>query len=216
MTVKLDLKYPRFLPRHYHCSIRQQTTAPRFSCVPPLDMLYIRRCDILLRPDPHSDTSQTREPLLQNDPRTCPTRRVPSDNMLRFLFSIVALSVFASLAAARPGIWYRSDGTYAVVGSMSFTCSRFYLGVYGPERTPCGSCKCGKDRPFIVKRNVKVKFDHTLSTVDVNGVTYDIPFEDERYGCGSNHVKAYRFGCNGPREVVSLEEDYVCQESPCD
>lgn len=138
------------------------------------------------------------------------------------VFSAV-LALCAALAAARPGLWYKQDGTQ-IVGGSSFKCSKLYLGLYGAERVSCKECVCastgedgvGLDRVVVAKHGTtQIRFDHTLGSVDVDGVRIAIPGSVDRRGCEPDVVKALRFRCNGEAELVFKDPDmsYVCQKS---
>lgn len=133
------------------------------------------------------------------------------------LFASLTFSL-AIIADARPGIWYRADGTH-IYGSSSLACEGFFsLAAFGSHRLSCGDCSCTNIGFVVIVAKsgvVHANFDHTLGSVEVDGTTYDIPSTFSSLGCESDRIKAFKLGCNGSTEIVLLDEemDYVCQES---
>lgn len=126
----------------------------------------------------------------------------------------VLLAFCLSVAYAMPGIWYAENGSQ-LLGSTTLHCNSFSLGTYASKKTICGDCGCGTDVPFAYGSNVEVIFDHTLSSVTLNGMRYDIPRTHEAPVCESNDVKAYSLECDSPAVIYRVRgfEDYVCTSS---
>ncbi len=132
--------------------------------------------------------------------------------------NLFVLSCLLVLASARPGLWFRPDGTTAMVGLDSLTCNNLYLGAYGAGRTICGGCTCGLDRTVVARSRttVSVKFDHTIHTITVNSVARSIPYSVDRNRCEPDRVMAFRWRCNRkilPELVYYSLPPYECVET---
>lgn len=132
------------------------------------------------------------------------------------LFVTTCLS-FAMFAAARPGIWYRADGTL-LIGSTTLTCHDFSLTPYGSVQVSCGVCSCSGAgvKPVVsAKGLVNAKFDHTMSSISVQGTRYNIPGTFQRPMCDGDDIKAFKIRCGSSNEIVFLhpQRDYVCTET---
>lgn len=130
------------------------------------------------------------------------------------LRSVVVFAAIFATALAIPGIWVAEDGS-ELIGSTALKCKKFSLATYAARRIPseCNSCRC-LQKVFVSKKNAHVRFDHTLSSVTVNSVRYEIPGTQNAGGCESNQIKAYVLVCDGAPVTYRLRgfEDYVCKD----
>lgn len=128
----------------------------------------------------------------------------------------------APIATAAPGVWYSKEGAN-LIGGASFQCTKVTLVSNGADRYLCGSCFCNADTAYVVVQKsatpMTVKFDHTLSSLVVDNVSYDIPASRDHFGCELNdRIKEFRFTClngdAGEEKIYFTDEaaDYICSE----
>lgn len=127
---------------------------------------------------------------------------------------IILLTAILATALASPGIWVAEDGSQ-LIGSTRLTCRHFSLATYAARSLSCDGCRCAED-VFLSAKNASVQFDHTLSTVTVNGVRHQIPGIQNAGGCESNQIKAYVLVCDEAPVTYRVRgfEDYVCTDMP--